>query len=365
MRKIIGINLLFLIPGKVGGTETFSRGLINEMLNDTEDVRYILFCNRENYHTFDKKYHRVLIPIFAKNRILRILVEQIMLPFYAFFLKIDILYSIGYTSPIFLPCKSVVNIFDLNWYYHPEDFSLIERLTWKLMVTCSANSADAITTSSYASKESIKKILKSNAKIKVIYSGLPSYPKINTVKKVEPYRNEDYFFSPSSMYPHKNLITLLMAFKKVASVNTGIKLYISGLGGRSNKEISNYIINNGLKDSVRLLGYVSDKDIPSLYSNSMGLVFTSAYEGYGMPIVEAFSLGVPVISSNAFSLKEVVGNGGVLVDPYNYDGFADEMAKVINDKRYREKLATLSKSESKRFSWTKSVNELFEFMKDL
>jgi glycosyltransferase involved in cell wall biosynthesis len=358
--KVIGINLLFLIPGKIGGSEPYSRGIVDGLHKFDKENKYVLFCNKENYDTFDKEYNRVLIPINASNRFARLLTEQIALPLYLFFLKVDVVYSLGYTSPFITPCKSIVNIFDLNWYYHPEDFSFPQRIIWRFFITNSARFADAITTSSFSSKKSIEDIFKYKKNIEAIYPGLPQLSKIKPNARINK-NNTPYFFSLSAAYPHKNLITLLKAHKILIDKGHKVNLQIAGLGGKSSKELEEYIRDNKIGNYVKQLGYVSDKKMVSLYNGAKALVFTSAYEGFGIPIIEAFSLGVPVISSNAFSLKEVVGNGGVLISPYNYKRFATEMGKVIVDDKYRKNLSLKSKKAAIRFNWQASIDKLTNF----
>ena len=133
--KLIGINLLFLIPGKVGGTEPYSRRLLEALVKHDKKNRYLLICNKENYHTFNSDLEKVLVPINATNRPVRLITEQILLPMYLIWKKVDLLYSLGYISPFFTHCKSVVNIFDLNWHYFPEDFSFLQRIFWRFFVT--------------------------------------------------------------------------------------------------------------------------------------------------------------------------------------------------------------------------------------
>ena len=139
-------------------------------------------------------------------------------------------------------------------------------------------------------------------------------------------------------------------------------LLIAGLGGRSDDELDKFLSkNNKSKKYVKRLGYVSDNKMTALYLECLALVFPSTYEGFGVPVVEAYSLGVPVISSNAFSLKEVVGNGGVLIHPYNYQRFSSEMEKVLMDNSYRNKLIKKSRNEAKRFNWVSSIRKIVSY----
>ena len=359
----IGINLLFLIPNKVGGTETYSRGIIDALYKFDKINKYVLFCNNENYKTFDKKYKKVLIPINASNRFVRLLAEQILLPFYSRANKIDVLYSLGYTSPLFNFTNSIVNIFDLNWYYHPEDFNFLQRIVWKFFVTNSARFSDSITTSSFSSRDSIHKILNKYKRIDVVYPGIPKMTKAGTLATTK--IKGRYFFSVSAAYPHKNLLGLLKSYKKFLDIGGEDKLIIVGLGGKSTPEVKEYINRNNLDGKVRLLGYVTDRELNELYKNSIALIVTSKYEGFGMPVIEAFGVGLPVVSSDAFSLKEVVGKNGLLFKPDDNSGFAKGMLRISKDKKYRDNLKNISKSGSYRFVWKDSAKKLSDVFNNI
>ena len=357
----IGINLLFLIPGKVGGTETFTRGVVDALSVYDRDNSYVLFCNKENFETFRESgsIKKVMLPVPASNKPFRIIFEQLFFWYYVYKYKIELLHSFGYISPFFVPCRSVVNIFDLNWYYHPEDFGLVERNIWKFLVSNSAKFADSITTSSYSSKKSIKKILNVNKSINVIYPGLFELSPPGNFKIIEEIGvRKPYFFSLSAAYPHKNLMGLLKSFTKVLERGYDAQLVIAGLGGRSLPAVESYIKKTKLEEKVKIIGWVEGKIMSTLYKYSLAFVFTSFYEGFGVPILECFRLGVPIISSNAFSLNEVIGNGGVKLDPKDEAKFSDEMVKVLTNKNYREKLVFLSKKRGPAFNWEKTVLSL-------
>ncbi len=362
----IGINLLFLIPNKVGGSETFVRGMIEGIRKYDKENSYVIFCNRENFHTFkpDKNIQLVETPINAQNKLLRLVYEQMVFPFFVKKYNLDLLHSIGYISPFWLPTKSIVNIIDLNWYYHPEDFSKFELFVWKFMVVNSARFADAISTISLSSKKSIEKVLKVNKPVEVICMGEP--PVVKPAHKSELIKlgvNFPYIFSLTSAHPHKNILGLLRSFKLVVENGYDLNLMIAGLGGRSSAEVSEFIKTNSLDKRVNILGYVSNSVMFGLYKFAKAFVFTSRYEGFGIPILEAFNAGLPVISSDSFSLKEVVGNGGIILKPDDHKGFAEEIVKVLSDEKYYKKLSKLSKARDKVYNWKNEIEKLVKFYK--
>ena len=364
----IGINLLFLIPNKVGGTETYTRGMIESLEKYDDKNNYILFCNQENFDTFSssKKMLKVKLPVAAKYKPLRLIFEQVLLPFYLLKYKVDLLHSFGYIGPFITPCKSIVNIFDLNWYYHPEDFSILEKFVWKFFVVFSAHFSDAITTSSFSSRKSIIDVLNLHKKIQVIYPGIPKLEKPSSIKKLKKLGiKRPYIFTLSALNPHKNISGLLRIFKKVSDIEGQVQLVIAGLGGRSRNEINEIIRRNRLTDKVLFLGWVDNQRLSTIYKFAEVFVFTSLYEGFGIPILECFNVGTPVVSSNAFSLKEAVGNGGISIDPRDEAKFVKEIIKVISLPKYKKILMKKSLAYKKKFDWMKSARKLSNFYQEV
>lgn len=365
----IGINLLFLIPDKVGGTETYTRGLINGLLENDAKNQYILFCNKENYSSFlkFKNCEVVELPFYASNRILRLFYEQFLLPFYLKKHKIDVVYSLGYTAPFFPFCKSIVTIYDLNWYYHPEDFSKIEKLAWQFFVSNSARFGDKIITTSKSSKESLIKVLDiESSKISVIYGGVPELAKPGKKEILKKLGiNNKYLFTVVAAYPHKNLMTLLKAFKEISIKKPNLQLVVVGLGGRAEEDIKKFISENNLSKRVHILGWVNNTILSTLYKFAEVFIFPSKYEGFGFPIVEALYFKKPIVSSNAFSLKEVVGDAGILVNPINVDELSKSICKVLDNSHIKNKLLKASGKKIRNFLWSDAAEQTINIFKSL
>lgn len=332
---LIGINLLYLIPGKVGGTETYARELVSHL---SADNKLIIFCGKETSQTFrvSKNIQVITLPVYSSNRVARIIVEQTLLPLMAAKYKIDVLFSLGYSAPFIHSCPSVVTIHDLNWYYHPEDFGLINRLVWNLLTRLSAKFSDHVITDSTSSAKSIIAVLGINAThVTSILHATPGLLDTPAKKSKRPY-----LFTVLANYPHKNLKTLLEVFEIVSRDNPNLDLVICGLGKQASST-----------DQIKYLGYVSRTELASLYKGAFAFVFPSAYEGFGYPVLEAMSYGTPVISSNATSLAEVVGDGGILVDPYDVAGYVAALERVIKSKSVRDQLIAKGTKRSRELKW--------------
>lgn len=328
----IGINLLYLIPGRVGGTETYARELIPLLARDHE---LLIFCGIETTTLFSglANVRVVTLPLSSANRVLRIILEQTLLPLLATVRKVSVLFSLGYSAPLIHTMPSVVTIHDLNWYYHPEDFSKINLFFWKYLTILSARFSTRVITDSTYSATSIRKVLnlKSSQVVPILHAG----PTRVIAKMYSTKR--PYLLTVVASYPHKNLSTLLKAFASLSSQFSDLDLYICGLSGRSDGANSKLIKSLGLEDRIKIKGYVSREELASLYLGATAFVFPSAYEGFGYPVLEAMSYATPVVSSNTTSLTEVVGNGGILVDPYDEKGFATAITTLLKDAKVRRK----------------------------
>jgi glycosyltransferase involved in cell wall biosynthesis len=268
--------------------------------------------------------------------------------------------SLGYSQPFFLPCKSVVTIHDLNWYYHPEDFDIVTGKIWEVITRLSAKFATHVITDSRASRKSLIAVLNlKTEKITAILHGTPTKVVMSRFDRATRLKSlgihKPYIFTVLSSAPHKNLITLLKSFKSIEDSNKSLSLVVVGLGSKSLA-----------KDSrIKNLGYVTRQDLVALYQESSVFVFPSAYEGFGYPVLEAMQYGVPVISSDAFSLKEVVSKYGLLNPPYEVNGYTKKIKLVLSDKVLYNKLVQEGKTRSNMLSWTITARKTLKIITKL
>lgn len=197
------------------------------------------------------------------------------------------------------------------------------------------------------------------------------YPVFN-IQEIENCRQKysipkgDYFLALSSREPRKNLSHLIRCFTKVSANGTvnNTNLVLAGPPAWSNPSIKEALSKHSFqKSEIAFLGFVADEDLAALYSGAKAFIFPSLYEGFGMPTLEAMQCGVPVISSNATCLTEVIGDAGFLVDPTDSDALCHAMEIITSDECLHQKLSLAGLERAKKFSWAKCAEDIVSVYK--
>lgn len=363
----IGINALYLLPGKVGGTEIFIRNLVRNLSEVDRTNEYFIFINRESIGVFEgiaPNLNVVLCPIKATSRPVRVLWEQLILPFQLRRYRIDVLYSAGMTAPFVCPAASIVVIYDLQHVNQPQNFPWPYLQFLKSIIYLSAKTSDTVVAISEHVKNDIVRHYKIPPdKVFVTYmaADLESfYPRkkedVEAVRKKYKLPERFVLYIASSL-PHKNYKRLFEAFKKVSRREKGIKLVLIGSRDYGQEVIVQAIKELGMERSVVFLGWLPFEDIPPIYCASDVFVFPSLHEGFGIPVIEAMACGVPVVCSDIEPLDEVAGGAAHLVDPESVDSIVGGILTVINDPEHRSLLISAGLERAKDFSWKKTAEE--------
>jgi glycosyltransferase involved in cell wall biosynthesis len=173
----------------------------------------------------------------------------------------------------------------------------------------------------------------------------------------------NYFLSLHSLAPHKNMEHLISCFKQVIAQERIEDLNLVICGGNKNSATVTSLsdrLTPAEQKKVYFTGFVDDCDLAAIYSGSMGFIFPSLYEGFGLPLLEAMQCGCPVISSNTSSMPEVVGDAGFLVAPTDRDALCESILKLYLSNNLRLKYAQLSMERATLFSWQKTLAETLE-----
>lgn len=359
-----GLNLLYMIPGVVGGTETYAAGLLSGLARLEQDHEYIVFLNRESRSwplPEGSRFRKFICPVSASNRIRRYFYEQVLLPQVLQLARIDILHSLGYVSPLRTPCASVVTVHDLNFHAHREWMPRMKRLSLEFFVRRSARHAQrVITVSNFSRNQIVRHLGIANDKIVTIYEAGPCASSVKkTLAKTRSCEIPHPFIAAfSGSGPHKNVHRLVEAFLQ-ARINCGFPHSLV-LIGHPPDGFSNW---NRLQ-CIHFLGYVDDATKWTVLSEADVMIFPSLYEGFGLPILEAQTLGVPVICSNAACLPEVAGVGALFFDPSSTSGIADALSEVLLNSPLRESLKLRGLMNVERFSWEQTASETLAVYRD-
>lgn len=357
----IGLNALYLIPGKVGGTEIYARNLVRSLVAACPNDEFVLYVAREAAESFPlaANLREVVCPIHAESRPARLAYEQSVLPYRAKRDGIDVLHSLGYTAPLVAPCPTVVTLHDLNYHFHPEDWTRSALVANRLLIPQVARRATRVLTISESSRTAIRDVLGVPAsKIDVVYHGVDGNLAPADTAAIEAVRKRldlasDYLLTVTASHPHKNLDGLLAAY---ARLDSPPPLVVVGIRGRDHARLESAATRPGA-GRVVVTGWLEQAELSALYCDARAFVFASKYEGFGFPVLEAMSVGVPVASSNATSLPELVGDAALLFDPADIDAMASAMHRALTDNTLRTDLVRRGHERARQFRWQQSANE--------
>lgn len=188
-------------------------------------------------------------------------------------------------------------------------------------------------------------------------------PREETLAVLRRYHVDDkpYLLVVATLEPRKNLARLLLAYGQMdARLRAAHPLVIVGVSGWLTGEIERLVAPLEAAGLVRRLGYVHEQDLPYLYAGAHAFAFPSLYEGFGLPPLEAMASGVPVLVSNGSSMAEVVGDAGLLVDPYDIEQLADKLGQLLVDGEFRQRASRRGLERAGEFTWGRSVDRAVE-----
>lgn len=352
----IAVDLLWLRPGKVGGTESYIRNLLDGLARLEDEFDLTLLVSRDNAETFrsyekDPRFHLLTAGISSANIGKRIIWQNLF--------QNRLLRRNGFRKcfePVY--CKPWLNggirytcvIHDLQALHYPEYHPFHEvaysRLCWRMDTW---NAARIVAISRWV-KEDIEHRY-GRKDIRVIYN--PILIRENEVVEFDSLgrkygmERKRYYYTVSQMIPHKNLMTLIKVMEKIMrqkqsggenpaqnAAEAGgnplpCRLLISGVNGHAAQELKRQIADRKLQDIVTLTGFVSNEERNTLYQNCHTFLFPSVFEGFGMPPVEAMLFHTPVITTKCASIPEVTQGKAVYVnDPYDVDEWIARMRDV-------------------------------------
>ncbi|MEO5579572.1 MAG: glycosyltransferase family 1 protein [Gemmatimonadaceae bacterium] len=363
---LIALNLLYLIPGVVGGTETYARSLIHALAAEDADNEYVVFLNKESADldvTPGPNFRRVVCPFIAHRRAVRYAWEQAALPLQLLKASPDLVHNLGYVGPLAARCPQVVTVHDLNYLGHTGRRSAVGRRAFRFFVESSVWRADRVITISRFSRDEIVKHLHiAPEKVSVIHLGGQEEMDEIPVQRSETSKTvrsigRPFVLAFSSLSAHKNIPRLISAFARISSEVPHALVLVGHLPEKAQIRAE---IESAGSDRIRFTGYLPDEDVRALMRNASLFVFPSVYEGFGLPILDAQHAGVPVACSSAASLPEVAGDGAVLFDPLSVDDIARALRQCLLDMNLRETLLQRGHENARRFSWGRTARETLE-----
>lgn len=347
MTEKIAIDLLWLRPGKVGGTESYIRNLLDGFMNLKDDFDFTLLVSKDNAHTFrkyeeDKRYHLLIANINSEGIAGRIIWQNLHQNRFLREHGFRKCFEPVYCKPWFNGgIKYICVIHDLQAYhypqYHPFHEVAYSRLCWRMD---SINAAGIIAISNWVKKDIEQKYHRRD--IRVIYNPIlvkkEDVISFEVLEQKYSIERSHFFYTVSQMIPHKNLVTLIKMMDKIVRFDIDLpnKLVVSGVNGNAAVELQKMIKEKNLEKNVIITGFVSNAERNTLYKECHTFLFPSIFEGFGMPPVEAILFGSRVVTTRCTSIPEVTQEKAVYVeDPYDVDEWInkikqDEQVSMMN-----------------------------------
>ncbi len=283
---------------------------------------------------------------------------------------VDVLH-VQFTSPPFAPCPVVVSIHDLSFEHLPETFNRRSRAQLRFTVRRSARrAARVLALSEHARHDIISTYKIAPDLVTAIPIAAPTHFRpVEDEDELQRVRqtygiNGDFILSVGSIQPRKNLARLLSAYERLRRTRPKGSLPQLVLVGRRA-----WLYGETLKaidelgTGVIATGYVPETDLPALYSGALCFVYPSFFEGFGLPPLEAMKCGTPVITGDRTSLPEVVGDAGIMVNPFDIDAIASAIATMVDDSSFRSRLRIECLNRARIFDWRETARRTLEVYK--
>ncbi len=366
------VDLLWLRPGGVGGTEVVARNLLDGMRQRKEEFHAVLITSLDNSSTFvhyaeaDHRFEILQAPIASENILKRILWQNLHLNHFLRKHGLRYCFSPVYDRPFRNQgVRYITTIHDIQAYHYPEYHPFHEVVYSKLAWRVDRDRSDAnVAISNYVAEDLVKTYHFQREKIRTIYDPVILNPEQQSAfgPLADRYGVSDgsYYYTVGQLIPHKNMGTLLKIMHRIhTDEHLGEeyckKLLITGINGNAAQQIREEIAQLGLEDAVVLTGYLDIEDRNALYAHAKCFLFPSVFEGFGLPPLEAMMMGTPVVATRCACIPEVTQNLAEYVDdPYDPEDWLAHMKKPVNH---------VERLDRGRFDQVRIAGEYLEFIK--
>lgn len=358
----IGVNARVLTSENMEGVARYIYETTRCMAMAHPDDRFILFFDRNVKSQFDfpANVSKVIVPVQARDPILWYIWFELLLPIYLKWYKIDVFYSGDGSLSLRTNVPTLLVTHDLAYIHHPDHISKRYLSYNKVYVPKFHQKASSIiTVSHYVKNDVINKFGVDPSKIHVAYNAVNKLDQqsLTSSSDEKTQINHPYFIYVGSLHPRKNIIRLIDGFLRFKSLtNNDYKLVIAGRLAWKSDDIKQKLTSS---PDIIYLGMVSEQKKNELISKAVALAYISVFEGFGIPIIEAMRLSVPVITSSVTSMPEVAGDAALLVYPFDINSIASALTTLSNDQDLRTDLIKKGNERYQYFSWEKSGDIIY------
>jgi glycosyltransferase involved in cell wall biosynthesis len=357
-----------MIGHQATGNETFVVNLINALARlEGHDQEYTVYVDsneaRESLRPYDG---RLKIRRLATHAPL--IRAPFLLPAEIWRSGMDVAHMQYVLPPVLPGCATVLTVHDISFEHFPGVFKRTELVRDKLLVPYSARRADVVLTISEFSKADMVRTYGIDP-AKIVVTAVPAPPRFRRLEgrsQVDDVRrrygiDEPFILYVGNIQPRKNLVRLVQAYATLAAGGQiPHRLVIVGKMAWQHSQVLEAARACGLERRITFTGFVPEEDLCALYNAADLFVFPSIFEGFGTPILEAMSCGIPVITSNTSSMPEVGGDAALYVDPFKVADLVLAMRTVLEDSDLRARLSARGLARARQFSWEDTARKAAE-----
>ncbi|MGA2507219.1 MAG: glycosyltransferase family 1 protein [Chitinispirillaceae bacterium] len=361
MKIFVDLNSL---ARQLTGIETYALHFASSLLQYFPEHEYHLLFRKEIHSSFLKykgKKSRLIQSLFNSQ----LLTEQIFIPLYCAKNKIDICIFPGFPPSPFIYRPIMFFCYDATMWLFPKTISLKNKLYFKPLAEIALRRANKVFTVSESSKQGIvdtfpqvaNKVINIKSALPGRFSRIPEKEAVSCFSELGIKR--PFLLSVGSLEPRKNILFTLRALAPIFKEKK-VLLVLVGRNAWGTDDISKEIERLALKKYVVRTGYISMQILQCLYSTAEAFIFPSLYEGFGFPILEAFSCGCPVISSNTSSIPEVTDDAALLINPHDENGLRKAVISVMENPSLCNELREKGFKRAAYFSWKDCAVNFFK-----
>lgn len=364
----IAVNTRLLLKDKLEGIGWFTYESLIRIVNQHPEHQF--------YFIFDRKYDKsflfasnvtpIVISPQARHPILFYIWYEFSIPRVLRKIKADLFISPDALGSLRAKTKTLTVIHDLNFEHFPNIMPRLIHKYYTFFTPKFARKADRIATvSEFSKRDIVKQYGVSPGKIDVVYNGAnkefkPIEEDEKRITKDKFSKNCEYFVFIGALNPRKNLSNLFKAFDIFKGQNkSDIKLLIVGEKMYWSGEIKDTYDSTNFKEDIIFIGRLEPEELHKVVGSAIALAYVSIFEGFGIPIVEAWYAETPVITSNVTSMPEIAGEAAIIVDPFKPESIAEGLKSITFDNNLREELIEKGKKRRQEFSWQKTADNLW------